>query len=309
MLILLLVHLAAALAATVVALLVLQGPLRTFLASRAASGALDPGTRRLLFGALAAVGLTSGAFLGGGGALGLLTGADAASAAAIEALRGALGAWRGLAIAVLFLFGVGLLAPAAEGPRPLVRASTSGGMDRGNDRGRAEPRRLPATGRSREGTSGVPRPLREPRGGDPRRSPVAGGGSGGGGGRGGSPGRERREGREGREREGREREGREREGGRGGREDSEWPGRDRERERDREAADRERPEHEGRTRGSLAQEGWEARDPRGTMRNGSLPVAARHRGPHGARPLPGDPERAPARIAISAPEDVERTDA
>ncbi len=34
MLILLLVHLAAALAATVVALLVLQGPLRTFLASR-----------------------------------------------------------------------------------------------------------------------------------------------------------------------------------------------------------------------------------------------------------------------------------
>ena len=64
MLILLLVHLAAALVATIVALLVLQGPLRTFLASRAASGALDPGTRRLLFGALAAVGVTSGAFLG-----------------------------------------------------------------------------------------------------------------------------------------------------------------------------------------------------------------------------------------------------
>jgi hypothetical protein len=304
-LILLLVHLAAALAATVVALLVLQGPLRTFLASRAASGALDPGTRRLLFGALAAVGVTSGAFLGaaGGGAFGLLAGADAASAAAIEALRGAFGAWRGLAFAVLFLVGIGFLAPAAEGQRPLVRASTSGGMDR-NDRGRAEPGRLPATGRGREGTSGAPRPLREPRGGDPRRSPVVGGGSGGSGGRGGGPGRERREGREGREREGREREG-----GRGGREGREWQGRDRERERDREAADRERPEHEGRTRGSLAQEGWEARDPRAPMRNGSLPVAARHRGSHGARPLPGDTERAPGRTAISAPEAVEKGDA
>ena len=64
------------------------GAARTFLASRVASGALDPGTRRLLFGALAVVGVTSGAFLGavGGGTLGLLTSADAPSAAAHEDL-------------------------------------------------------------------------------------------------------------------------------------------------------------------------------------------------------------------------------
>ncbi len=136
--------------------------------------------------------MTSGAFLGavGGGTLGLLTSADAPSAAAIEACERALGAWRGLAFAVLFLFGIGLLTPAAEGPRPLIRTTTSGGLDRGIDRGRAEPRRLPLAGRSREGTGGdVPRPIRGERGGDPRRSPtISGGGGGGGGSRGGARG-------------------------------------------------------------------------------------------------------------------------
>jgi uncharacterized membrane protein YgcG len=315
-LILLLVHLAAALVATLIALMVLRGPLRTFLASRAAGSALDPGARRLLFGALAGVGVTSGAFLGGaGGMLDLLSGSDPAGAAAFEAVRAALGAWRGLAFALLFLLGIGFLTPAAEGPRPLVRANPGGGADRGIDRGRAEPQRLPLASRSREGPAPAPRPIRGgERGGEPRRNPIAGGGSsgssgsGGSGGRSGGPGRERREGREGRDREG-GRSGRE---GREGREGRDWQGRDRHRDRDREreSPDREREEPEGKPRGSLVQD-WAPRETRPPMGNGSLP-ATRHRGaqgPHGARPLPGDAPRTPVRAALSAPEAVEKTDA
>ncbi|HWN83158.1 MAG TPA: hypothetical protein VNM87_13750 [Candidatus Udaeobacter sp.] len=234
--------------------------------------------RRWLFGALMAVGITSGIRPGLGatalgGPLWPFFGPGTPhldpslfAIAGMEGIAGAIGALRGLAFATLFLLGLtilgGILAAGRERPAGIGRGLGEASRRGGRDRGREMPLGPRPGARSED-----PRD----RSGEPRRLP-----GGGGRGRGQGPGRERREGRDRERGEGRGGEGRERESREGFRE-----GREGFRE----------------NRESFRENREPMREPVASAARGGGPGFAGPR--HGARPIPDPPAVMPA--AAGAP--------